>query len=406
MDYYIKYLKYKKKYLLYKKKYLLLCKQFGKGIEHVEISRDENWLSNWKLIPNSGQHNCGLYINSTKDRVLVCRNKEMDLNLLEYYKNIREGKSLINSEYKITNDEIIPTLYFINKISDKYYYESKKLDGDITQMLFDIIPNLLSQQNKYNDYSKEIIKIFRFKSMSYFNIQKNKETIHKELKEINDRIPDIDIKIYTKLQEKIESRKKTYGDNYERIEKKEQIENSPKNFIELYKSFIDHLANIIRFRVLPKLLYEIYKLLEKIIKIGYTYEDYKFDNFGYLYNENTKKFDYYILDIESGLFKIENKYEIESLLNTLEKRYNNNFSNMSANGENIFYTQFQNIIKFEDLNNLNDILIYKKQIDYIFEEPLPYFVDPNKDILYMKIIYRNIIEAPISYDLEEFIKKI
>jgi len=107
---------YYNKYLKYKNKYLKLKNQIG-GTYTLN-------LEEWKKIENSGQHNCGIFISDVYPKyILKCDSDDKLDKIIEINKTIQLFPKIIDS----------------TKIDKDAYITMQKLDGDITNIYFNLL---------------------------------------------------------------------------------------------------------------------------------------------------------------------------------------------------------------------------------------------------------------------------
>jgi hypothetical protein len=277
---------YFNKYLKYKNKYLKLLGGTIYDDNGIDIKK-------WNKIENNGQNNCGIYINEIDKKLIKCTSGIID------YKSIIITKDVNQYEYIESLQPYFPKIYDINynESLNKTFMTMELLDGDITSIFFNLLPKIalnktldecktILLENEHNiilnNYEKKdlIYRIFKLKipKTKYKNIKDPYYIFHNYISKLNE------ITLYE------------YND-----------------FIEKLKLLINNFYNFI--------VIEIMKLLYKITISGYNYKDYKFDNFGYkLLNDDeintnhykcykkflNKNLCLYIIDYESGLFKITN----------------------------------------------------------------------------------------------------
>ena len=285
--------KYKYKYLKYKNKYLKL---------YGGVFLDENKIdiNEWIKISNSGQHNCGIYKNLQTNQLIKCIANKHNNDILENVKLLNQFFPKIYDIYY--NSELLRT-----------FITMELLDGDITSIFFKILPKIALNKT--------------FDECENFLFEINHDI---EISEIQWEKKDLIYKIFElktpSTMEKIIKTPYIYFHNY--IEKINEITLTEYNdFIEKLKLLINKFYNFI--------VNEIMNLLYTIYILGYTYSDYKFDNFGYkLLNDDQiydrtnhykcknklfgKNLFLYIIDYESGFYKLDEIiYKRTSILNDL-----------------------------------------------------------------------------------------
>lgn len=293
-------------YKYYKEKYLQL-KQYG-GFN----------LNDWKEIPNSGQRNCGIFINDKEpDKLMKCD-------------TVRSTNTKVNDFNNFFS--IFPKIYNEYTIDQKYYTIMQKFDGDITHFLFNVIPKQILKSG-FESFADQIFAIFDY---------------------MLPRTKPLNISLETFKDFNVS--------------------------IELYKKFLVALENEL-IKIIPIINKQIAMLEIILLSKGYSYQDFKYDNFGYTYEDSNhphlginwkdnKIYDkyifVYILDWESGLVpiayenndKFSDKY-IENKKHIIHEILSiiNHKTNFSVNGQYNLKT-IGRINKYNlDINYLNSLKI-------------------------------------------------
>lgn len=330
---------YYNKYIKYKTKYYILKNLIGGG------DVDE-FLSGYNEIPNSGQQNCGIFVSDIEQNFIIKCEEGNHLERKEFIgaKKLQELNIFPKIESSIYDDE-----------NDKTYIKMERLDGDLTQLLYEVTPKQIlddmdispeEKEDIYNFFQLMIPKTFggRIYINSFSDIELNiyngSQQIDDEL--INQLYNTLKDDPYNRhlsslinsLKKKLEIFKVQEGEinNYhqfykERVqrqlnenevmikdnikqtleqeivpdiikqitEEKEKINQHIKPLnIENYTKFIKMYKP--KFIIMMKFFYEkIDELIKQLEQNGYTFYDMKLDNFGY------KGDKYYILDWSSGL---------------------------------------------------------------------------------------------------------
>ena len=299
MSYQAKYFKYNKKILNLKQKY-----QIG-GVECN--------LSDWIEIPTNGQKNCGIFIHKT-DPTLIMKCGE---NLSSQVDDINSNFSIFPTQYNECTDE-----------KGKKYLIMERLDGDITSIYFNILPNYVLNKMNLDDITKRDIKmIFDIKTPTSVN-------------------PIIPYEQQVDILKNISETNKTIT-------------------LELYDEFINKLME--EWNNYHKIIIkEIVRILIKLTKLNYKYDDMKFDNFGYKLSETVidkdfrkdsvpklfdKYFYVYILDPASGLHSLVDSDE--NLENYF--KYNINYDQIQELTEKEIEEIISKFKKIIDLTQLKEI---------------------------------------------------
>jgi|SaaInlStandDraft_6_1057023.scaffolds.fasta_scaffold01732_4 hypothetical protein len=409
---------YKNKYLKYKTKYFNLQYQLGgtnpnpiKVIKdktifwgthgtYGEINDDGTYNKDidYFQINNSGQQNCGIFISKKYSELLIkCENykkyneenfnkfikKLNDINKLEYFPQIKE--------------------FFYDETASKKYIKMEKLDGDLTQLLYEKIPlQILNKMNLDNNEAKNIYNFFHllrpYNMIFYYSdiglyIYNNNEEIIKEkiynfiIKQIkNDnkksgytyKINDIqnnkDYVIYIdisnislSIEDNNNELKKNISDaiNNWKIQT-DNINSDKQKILDLFiinkSNSIFNIKNLNIFLSNYKIEFEnninifrneILKLEKKLIEKNHIYEDIKLDNFGYKDNKKGER-KYYILDWSSGLFLLNDTKIKKDQCKLIQKSL---IDNLSIYGQMHYYDIFskQTFMDIQKLINLKDI---------------------------------------------------
>jgi hypothetical protein len=333
MSNYNKFLKYR-----YKNQNLFLKKQIG----------GEFNLEEWTKIPNSGQRNCGIFISELyPDRIVKCGGSDM-YSKIQYVFDINGIMKLY------------PTIFDNKLINEQYYVTMQKLDGDITDIYFNVLPNHvlnnMIESHMINDIQKnDILKLFKGK-MNYTMDNPNRIWIN-----ISDIISDID-----KYQKEFDIIKTI----------------TPTITIDIYDTFIAKLIETwdIYHPIITK---EIIKLILLLLNLGYHDNDNKFDNYGYILS------DIKLDDIRGGdVPKIFDKYfyvyglDFDGLDKIKVDDYKNIFRylisdvngglNFGVNGQyNLTYLNGNSLLNYYEFDltplNINPEIISILQKQYTFD---------------------------------------
>jgi hypothetical protein len=328
----VKYDRLKKNYFFLKKDYFILKKDYFNltkkdcfnlsGGQEVKIRTQSDYLflSDWKEIPNTGQQNCGIFINKNNtDRLLKCGS---DTDFVKINKiNDTAGFKLfpyIHNVYK----------YIDGKGIDKTYIEMDRFNGDVTDLLTRKIPiDIIDSMVLNNGIKDHLVKLFYYKihstkglNISFFDfdptniyIIKNKLPVPKNQEEY-DKIRKSSIPFDIFIQ------KNEIYNNFVN-----EFRNSPLTHA-IYADFINRYIQSLQ-QILPTINEQIFMLRYKLYQQNYQYRDQKFDNYAYSLEDNdieymgigwkqrnryqSKYFYIHILDWDSGLFPIENERDIE-----------------------------------------------------------------------------------------------
>jgi len=295
---------YKQKFIKYKRKI-----QFGSASKFV-LNLDE-----WTRIPNLGQQNCGIFISKKYPEFIVKCNDVRNRYNIEYV-------NYINS--KIQSFPLIINRQIIDKQS---YITMQKLDGDITDIYFNLIPNII-----LNDMIKNSI-------------------INEEQKN----------NIYTLFK------KHTFLFSND----EDLIKSATLIRHDIYDNFLHKLFELWELYH-PIITKEMIKKRLLLITLGFDYVDNKYDNYGYILkdipenNLTPKLFDKYLhvycLDWDSGLFLGDNS-TINDNIRSIIKDINNGIDYAIFIGSN-----FNNIFKtINNPSNLDSEMFRILQKKYILD---------------------------------------
>jgi len=282
----------------------------------------------------------------------------------------------------------------------------EKLDGDLTQLLFEIIPQTIAK--KYN-FSNNYVDVFNWKIPKTFNSKANISYVPNYLYNfLDEEYRNI---FEHKLDEYIQlnGNKEYYTfkfDNYEH----RYIE-STKKYMETIDKYTNDLRNSIKelrkinnveydkytqfceliikeiLIVLPVIVKAIFKLKIKLLEHKYNYSDNKTDNYGFklVSNEDSgayfvydgKKYQLKFIDWTSGLFEIKeySNFKISDLINIEKKKILNEWNNFPQ-----YYSKYGqydlkqinvelinskiNMSKYGFDNNQIKLLSYKLDLEY------------------------------------------
>lgn len=299
MSYQTKYFKYNKKILNLKKNY--------------QIGGTKCNLSDWTEIPNNGQQNCGIFIHK-RDPTLIMKCGE---KLSSKVADINSKVSIFPTQYSECTDE-----------KGNNYLIMERLDGDITSIYFNMLPNYVLDKMNLDDITKHDIKmIFDIKTPTTVNPIIPYEQQVDILKNISELNKTITLELYDEFINKLI----TEWNNYHKI-----------------------------------IIKEIVRILIKLTKLNYRYYDLKFDNFGYKLSETVidkdfrkdnvpklfgKYFYVYILDPASGLHSlIDDNQNLENYFN-----YNKKFDEIRELNEKEIEEIISKFKKIIDLTQLKEI---------------------------------------------------
>ena len=346
---------------------------------------------------NSGQQNCGIWVDIDENKIIKCEEYENEYNTI-----VKENIDKIFTDIfpKIYN------YYYKGKgIDTKWYTEMDKLEGDLTQLLFEkVLNNVIDELVGYSYTNKLYLKYFLHNYLIPKTILKNKiyyDKISLYTLKNPDKIYSLFIQIMKYQQDKSLFEKKnitlnfnfsdgtiidhyfTNGISYSEISKfiyqivyyqnniklLQQINQyiTLEIFIQFKTNFEEKLNELI-----PLISSQIKQLRLSLYKNNYQYIDNKLDNYGYKLEDSPKNIQdelkiegkyihIYILDIGSGLSKFKDneitKQQVNSNINT---DFINNLINFSKYGQYNIKTlhnkiHIHNILIDTDIPDLDNI---------------------------------------------------
>ena len=328
-------------------KYLNLKSKIGKinnlqsGGYEIEEHKDKSFLTGWEKLKQYGQQNCGIYISSDKkDRILKCDwcGEKVD--------------EISNINKLIPN--IFPKIYFIHKLNRTCYIEMEKFDGDLTDLIYNILAkycinkiegiNETQKEMMYNMFYALIPKTFNWLPVDELALtlfgNRNKELRENVLSFILDNEPIRDyVTIKSKNGNYIVSPYMTINLFFVKMNTIYPIFNLIQSGVSgiIYEQFLKEFKKQFDI-IIPMILKNIKNMKLKLFDINYKYSDNKFDNYAYkTYNslpEETKReeidqyiqigdkfYSLHIIDWDSGLFKDDNKELTKERIDEYEKDY-------------------------------------------------------------------------------------
>jgi hypothetical protein len=236
-----------------------------KGGFHKIISVDNtDFLNGYTQIQNSGQKNCGIYINVLEKKIIKCENiNEEKLDLLDK----------IYTEYP--NFNIFPEIYNIYSYNGNHYTEMFKFDDDVSGLLYKIL------SLECLDKMIELGEIHPDDKIYYHNIFM--AIIKKTIRNYDSSNPDINfIEFPNGLQYFYENREKL--NNFNEEVNKVEISNREKPYkkqiinitfagftIPIYEKFdayIENIDNIVKLFAHPNISNTIYQKFIKIFMLN------------------------------------------------------------------------------------------------------------------------------------------
>jgi hypothetical protein len=375
-----KYINIKKKYLLAQEKVkseLFDEQRIYGGNNDVIHDPTNGFLDGWTEIPNSGQFNCGIFINNDKpNNIMKC----------ESWHVLTDGTIFAKELEGILEHQVFPKIHNIYFGSDKKsYIEMEKLDGDVTEFLFNVLGDMVLDELEYTEPVKELIqKLHQLKTSRTIG-----DTFPSGFSQFNKNYLELFDKRVEHLALDDNAFQQLKGEynlpswiTQEHLTKMFGGFSALKDFYKMnsdlfrnvtygqYDAYIKALTEKIE-NIIPMITQQILALGKILLDVGYYYVDFKYDNFGYtLENEqrehlginwkNNKigdKFLYlYGLDWSSGLYncgKITefNRYGCDGEFNKFIKLYNNT-ELMAINGQYSLTRGFERAIISEPFDQL------------------------------------------------------
>lgn len=282
----------------------------------------------WKNVSNSGQHNCGIFLNPAQDdRIVKCVGGDM-----EQSNNLTQ---IINHQ---AGFHIFPEIYSYftfsdNPVPSQHFIEMERFNGDVTDLIMRILPKMcISFMNLDPGVASDLYQLFEFKIPTTMADPRLGLRFHFTPIIIH-IINNIDTVEIPKTQEQLAELGKRNGIKVEEWTTVKDIQRTVKKFQEFvakfsasnltkqtYDEFITLYKTTLN-KYLPMINEQLFVLRYRLLETGYVYGDNKFDNFAFtLSEENTdymnvrwgernrigdKYFFLHILDWESGLFKAD-----------------------------------------------------------------------------------------------------
>ena len=285
-NYLEKYLKYKNKYLEIKNNqsddfFSVKQSQLGGEIGYYTTS-SSHIKKHFNLIPNKGTQNCGVYLPKDKtqnNKILICNNTQISDIIINFINN---------------NQGIYPKLFAELKTDDnnniKYYYLWEKLNGDIRDLITNIIPKKYIPIEYYDFFYMKLYykpqNIYVTDDEEKFNVL-NKSNDFMKITNFSINFPLFENTItfcnkvdYQNIIKKLEIINKISNDRYDKMK-----DNFNKIIEEIENLFVD-------------LFIEISKKMFIMDINGLKYTDLKYDNICYSIDKNGKYL-FYLIDPES-----------------------------------------------------------------------------------------------------------
>lgn len=396
--------------------------------KHNIIKYDnKDFLNNWTKIPNAGQRNCGIFISSEKpnrllkggtdgEEVADLNKKMIDIGshrvFPEIYKTYRSNEK--NSKNKRTsyvemerfNGDITDMLFkYLSKyIIKKYFNENFQCSKDVQTDLYDLfrasIPMTMGNPMEMNVYLDKTAKYF----FEYPNEIETFEKLYNSFDE--EKIDSMEFIEFNNIKIPSYNTPSEIRQSVNRLKKIRKRFKNSKLTEKIYSKFIKYLSNEINF-LMPEISKQIFMIKYKLLSAGYTYLDNKLDNyvfkisteqyehFGIEFKNNClfddKYFYVYVIDWDSGLFKI-NDEDYKCKLATLLSEFNECFLNYSIHGQySLKYSISNSLVQCN--KNMGNFLKLPEEIhkiiskSYKLELDLPKYTydDPHNIIFDIKL---------------------
>ncbi|VBB18251.1 hypothetical protein YASMINEVIRUS_714, partial [Yasminevirus sp. GU-2018] len=332
-------------------------------------SEKPSFDGSWRMVSNSGQHNCGIYVNDdNKTRIVKCVRSD-----------ITEKNDQSQDANKKVGFDIFPKIYRYftydpDKDSDKFI-EMDRLDGDVTDLLMDLLPKqIMSHFVEKSIVTKtegdDLLRLLTLKMPSTFPSEKiglNFRGLTPIIRLVLENrlegkpLPKTDIE----LQKLFDTLKvDDYSRSYLTVEDVIKVVKKFDDFVSEFKESIVSFRTYEAF--IKEYLIELAKLVDVVndqilllnlflLKANYVYNDNKYDNYGFRlsttrenylgvdWNDKNKIGDSYfyvnVLDWESGLRSVnpapnssfssgksENEEEVERWIKFYLAGFNLHFS--------------------------------------------------------------------------------
>ena len=262
------------------------------------MQSEHEFLKGFTRIPNSGQHNDGIFIKD--DELIKCTRFD--------------ARKINNSVNEINSGEaIFPIIYdtYYDELSEKTFTKMLKLDGDITSLFYEYIPNEVLNEMGLLSLKEDIMKIFNAKVPKTMGKNLIKYAYYKA--------NSLDVGQFTEIR-----------DYFKEVNKNVSY--------EIYDTFMKKVLENIRNYYL-KITTTMVKLQLQLLEKGYRYIDKKFDNYGYMFVNSRVDLSmpfydtyirFYILDWESGLFPLSHN---DSPLDDITRDIKGCFKYYGTNGQ-------------------------------------------------------------------------
>jgi hypothetical protein len=287
---------YFSKYKKYKLKYLSLLK---KKFKVLQMDND-NFLNNYRKIPNSGQQNCGIYLSDDDTKIIKCENHELSVEIQEHLYQIIKS---------YPNYKIFPQIYniynFQRERERETYTEMEKFQGDLTQFLYEILPKkVLSKMTNLTEDDRDFYyRLFNLSipnKISGNNLYRISDEKHNEMLIYLYYYPaevDTVVNIIAERKRNNNNEDYLYKDikvnmTTDYIRELELLNNTIRffknpiflddNFIRKYEDFIKKYETDYN-SLLLTIEQQVYRIILLLNNIGLTFRDYKLDNFAFTY---------------------------------------------------------------------------------------------------------------------------
>jgi hypothetical protein len=142
---------YKRKYLKYKSKYLNAKYNQKGGSLKIKKHTDKSFINDWTKIQQSGQQNCGIFISD------------------KYPQRLMKCGGSVNHEVHELNEKLIkegikvfPHIYEEHEFDNKKYVVMDRLDGDLTEILYEKLPvNIIDEMKIDEDIKNDMKWIYK-----------------------------------------------------------------------------------------------------------------------------------------------------------------------------------------------------------------------------------------------------
>lgn len=349
----------------------------------VELTQNE-----WKKINTFGQQNCGIFISEkNKNQIIKC-DKRIGVSKQNNFQKVLFLQE-IYPDYqvfpKISYDDIVVIKERgMHENADKYvwfFIKMQKLDGDLTKLMYELLPFELSTNPKYSVNSKDLYDYFKAHINKNYNpddaphnftqfLSDYTIVFKKILELIKFHILFINLLLFSKNLRYSDKKFDNFGYKFTKPEentfkpKNKYLDNLQINLDELPENsiFRTHYLDICILDFGDKFDYEEVKpvlALLYCIKLLFSNEILEYGKYG-RYDGLSKLFTNYSMELSTDV-EIKNASDLHSLLRKIEQillSFNENFV-LTINKEDDEYDYYSELTKKKyPIKYLDSLVIY------------------------------------------------